>query len=1170
MMRWSWIRVAIGWAILFVNGDVGVAQDLPVRSGPGSLDRQIQAVGTRAGVWGTLRFGLEAWVYPLKAFDGLEIGLVNPAGHFQSIHHQVRKQSHSPVASLLEFEGADWTLRVTLFVPRETAGGRVSWEGTLPEATSLALRFRPVLGPMHLPMAGSPKLEWQDGSESLWMKHPDRSSGLMIRAPSLDAVEWQAGGRVRLRFRKGAEARSSFDFMVTREPIAEAAIRMDRHLAASRRYYRDLLQRLPEVDTPDAEVNQALLWAGISLDQLRIRNPDLGWGLVSGYSSSRGGMRPKHAHDFKAPTLASRAYHRLGLSGHVREALESLKPYHRADGKTVREVAPSWVHWPGFFEESRPAYQHTDGPVYCLVAYGHYLRSTGEESLIRNHWPAILGTYRWCLEQLDPSDGLLRIDRGASESSTEILKDTQLELMWVRALREVSYLARFMEEESLAVEAEGIRKRAMAAIGSEFWDQEQGFYIWGINRAGEKLSSLVPHHAIGFWLGELPRDRIETALRTLSRAEFMTDWGIRSLALGDPRFDHRSYHSGSVWPVWNAGVLISDFQRGRTERAFANWRRMIEARWKSSLGPMPEVFRGDRFELLPEAVPHQMSSELAVVNGFYEGLLGLDVDVPRDQLALAPRLPMAWDSVRVRRVPFGPRSLDLTIEKRPGFFRLALRRERAIPLTITLEVELPLGGGVRSVRDRYGAPYYRVRRRAVSQAVQFERRIDDEQYEVVIRHGGDFEFRPQWEPLEEGSQSKNLRLIDYHVKGVWWHGLMEGRPGRTYRLRFSGSGVGEARTVEGGRLIEAGLNHSVVETRGPEDQPRDRAGYVEWPLRVKLATRPDRTQLLGTLSKSALARPSAGLVAWQENVERIRNRIQEVMGPVPGEERWVDLGVEVESEVEAGSYVRRLIHYQSEPDSRTPAYLLIPKKCLAGDSPAPGVLCLHPTDHRVGHQVVVGLGGKSGRNYAEELARRGWVAIAPSYPLLANYQPDLEALGYQSGSMKAIWDNRRAIDLLQSLPYVQKGGVAAIGHSLGGHNAIYTAVFDERIKVLATSCAFDSYLDYQNGDIRGWTSQRYMPALLDYELAEIPFDFHELLGVLAPRGLWVSAPLGDHNFKWESVDRIARAARPVYEWFGTPDHLQIRHPECGHDFPPSMREEAYRFLARGLGVDPAD
>ncbi len=304
---------------------------------------------------------------------------------------------------------------------------------------------------------------------------------------------------------------------------------------------------------------------------------------------------------------------------------------------------------------------------------------------------------------------------------------------------------------------------------------------------------------------------------------------------------------------------------------------------------------------------------------------------------------------------------------------------------------------------------------------------------------------------------------------------------------------------------------------------------------------------------------------WQVRRSEILRNAQEVMGPLPGKEKRCPLDIKIEEEVDCGTYVRQLLTYASEPNSRVPAYLLIPKTALEKKAKKiPAVLALHPTDSQVGHKTAVGLSKKENRAYGSELAERGFVVLAPSYPQLANYWPDLKALGYRSGTMKAIWDNKRGLDLLESLPYVDQKRFAAIGHSLGGHNSIYTAVFDDRIKVVVSSCGFDSYLDYMGGDIKGWTSDRYMPALLDYKLAEIPFDFHELVGALAPRPFFVNAPTGDANFKWQSVDKIITAARPVYALYGAADQIQVEHPDVAHDFSPDIRIKAYEFIEAHL------
>ena len=114
---------------------------------------------------------------------------------------------------------------------------------------------------------------------------------------------------------------------------------------------------------------------------------------------------------------------------------------------------------------------------------------------------------------------------------------------------------------------------------------------------------------------------------------------------------------------------------------------------------------------------------------------------------------------------------------------------------------------------------------------------------------------------------------------------------------------------------------------------------------------------------------------------------------------------------------------------------------------------MHGTNNVIGHGVIVGLGDVKNRAYALELAERGYVTLAPNYPLLAKYQPDLKKLGWESGSLKAVWDNMRGLDLLASLDYVEtSNGFGPIGHSLGGHNSVYTAVFDDRLKVIVTSC----------------------------------------------------------------------------------------------------------------------
>lgn len=328
-----------------------------------------------------------------------------------------------------------------------------------------------------------------------------------------------------------------------------------------------------------------------------------------------------------------------------------------------------------------------------------------------------------------------------------------------------------------------------------------------------------------------------------------------------------------------------------------------------------------------------------------------------------------------------------------------------------------------------------------------------------------------------------------------------------------------------------------------------------------------RTNLLEYRDSSGRVQTAAGTSQWELRRAEAVKAFESVSGPLPGAAMRCPLDLKVEEEADCGSYVRRLISYQSSPGGRVPAYLCLPKSTLSG-RPAPGVLCLHPTENTIGHKVVVGLGGKPHRQYAAELAERGYVTLAPSYPLLAKYQPDLKPLGFTSGTMKAVWDNIRGLDLLESLPEVKKeAGFATIGHSLGGHNSIFTAVFDTRLKAVVSSCGFDSVLDYYGGNIKGWVQERYMLRMGDYlgHPQDVPFDYYELIAALAPRRVFVNAPLRDANFKWDSVDRIAAAASSVFKLYGAGENLTVRHPDSDHDFPDKERLEAYQVIEQTLG-----
>src|SRR5579871_450277 len=142
-----------------------------------------------------------------------------------------------------------------------------------------------------------------------------------------------------------------------------------------------------------------------------------------------------------------------------------------------------------------------------------------------------------------------------------------------------------------------------------------------------------------------------------------------------------------------------------------------------------------------------------------------------------------------------------------------------------------------------------------------------------------------------------------------------------------------------------------------------------------------RDNLLLFRDERGQPQPVQSLEDWGKRRDEIFRGMESVMGKLPGKEKIVPLDMQVEEEVDGGTYIRRLITYVSEPKCRTPAYLLIPKDVLAGKQKAPGVLALHGTNMEIGHGSIVGLGKTPNRGYAPELAERGYVVLAPNYPI---------------------------------------------------------------------------------------------------------------------------------------------------------------------------------------------
>jgi dienelactone hydrolase len=333
-------------------------------------------------------------------------------------------------------------------------------------------------------------------------------------------------------------------------------------------------------------------------------------------------------------------------------------------------------------------------------------------------------------------------------------------------------------------------------------------------------------------------------------------------------------------------------------------------------------------------------------------------------------------------------------------------------------------------------------------------------------------------------------------------------------------------------------------------------------------TAQDHTDLTYYLSEAGVAQPITNVEHWKIRRGQVLSNMQQVMGPFRKPVN-IDLAVEFgpKTTLEGGVVRQKVSYHTDSKDRRVKAWLMFDPRMIEKNEKTPAVLCLHQTTG-IGKDEPAGLGGNKNLHYALHLAGRGYVALAPDYPSFGEYAYNFPASdGYKSGTMKAIVDNVRAIDLLQALKYVDGENIGCIGHSLGGHNTMFTAAFDDRIKAIVSNCGFTRFHKYYGGRLKGWTSNRYMPIInskFNNDPNKVPFDFPEIIGLFAPRAFLASSPVRDSNFEVSGVRDSIKSASFIYKLLGQQQRLRANYPDSAHDFPKDARDIAYAFLDKHL------
>ncbi len=313
---------------------------------------------------------------------------------------------------------------------------------------------------------------------------------------------------------------------------------------------------------------------------------------------------------------------------------------------------------------------------------------------------------------------------------------------------------------------------------------------------------------------------------------------------------------------------------------------------------------------------------------------------------------------------------------------------------------------------------------------------------------------------------------------------------------------------------------------------------------------------------------------------------------------------EVVERVDRGDYVRERVLFNTTPDLRVPAYVLIPKGARL---PAPGIVALH--DHGGfylwGKEKLVDVDNApesltefkrtsyDGHSIASELARRGYVVIVIDMfywgerrMLLASDPADwrerpatitrdrVHAFNQRAGENEQLvgrtiytagftwpgvmlWDDLRTVDYLVSRPEVDPKRIGCVGLSVGGFRSCHIAALDDRIKAAVVVGWMTSFPTQLRKHIRYTIGHTMLvPGLYRH------LDYPDVASLAMPRALLVINGSRDTLFEPAGVRAAFEKLATCYRKAGAPERLRTRLYDTPHEFNSAMQAEAWEWLAK--------
>jgi len=233
----------------------------------------------------------------------------------------------------------------------------------------------------------------------------------------------------------------------------------------------------------------------------------------------------------------------------------------------------------------------------------------------------------------------------------------------------------------------------------------------------------------------------------------------------------------------------------------------------------------------------------------------------------------------------------------------------------------------------------------------------------------------------------------------------------------------------------------------------------------------------------------------------------------------------------------------------------------------PTVIWLHGFHYPLGYMWVY----RSDLHPVLALAKAGYAVLAYDQTGFGTRWSEAEhfydRFPHWSVMGKMVEDLHSAVDALSKDSLVDAKNISVYGYSMGGALGLYAAALDPRIAGVVSIVGFTPMRgDTPNKGMSGMTRYSHlhdlMPRLGLYagNEAKLPYDFDDIMALIAPRPVLIVQPKQDRDADPVAVSNTVKRAQKIYSLNGAENKIGLQEPDDYGRLTDATQNEAIKWM----------